>query len=271
MVLEKYGASVDVVRSELGDIVSPAAVAAKLEQDTRLDYKAVFATHNETSTGVTNDIKQIAAAVKNHPALFVVDAISSFGAIKLDPAWGIDLVLMGSQKALMSPPGLAFVAVGKSAWDLVGSSKSPRFYFDLQACRKYAEKGQTPYTPAVSLFYAIEESLRLIKEEGFENVFERHKKLGSLTRETVSSMGLELFATNGASDVITAVKVPFNVDVNSLLSLAREKHNVVFAGGQKELSGRIFRIGHIGYVTEEDILLALDVLKRSLSECGFVR
>jgi len=270
-ILKAYGAVVDIVSSTPGEPVSPKEVAKKIENDNKLDYKAVFATHNETSTGVTNDIKAIAAALENHPAIFVVDAVSSFGALELDPAWGIDLVVSGSQKALMCPPGLGIIALDKKAWSAVDSAKAPRFYFDLRSCRKYAEKGQTPFTPAVSLFYALDEALRLINEEGIKNVFERHKRVGAMARSGVKSLGLELFAKKGASDIVTAVNVPYSIDVKKLLSVAREKYNVVFSGGQKDLSGKIFRIGHVGYVSDEDILLALSVLESSLSECGFVK
>lgn len=270
-ILKAYGAIVDLISSTPGEPVSPKEVAKKIEADNKLDYKAVFATHNETSTGVTNDIKSMASVLEDHPALFVVDAVSSFGAIELDPAWGIDVVLSGSQKALMCPPGLGVIALNKDAWARVESSKSPRFYFDLRSWRKYAEKGQTPVTPAVSVMYALDEALRLINEEGIKNVFARHKRIGSMARDGVKSLGLELFAKKGASDIVTAVNVPYSVDVKQLLSISREKYNVIFAGGQKDLAGKIFRIGHVGHVSDEDILLALSVLENSLSECGFVK
>ena len=270
-ILKAYGAVVDVISSAPGEPVSPKEVAKKIEADNKLDYKAVFATHNETSTGVTNDVKAMAATLEDHPALFVVDAVSSFGALELDPAWGIDVVISGSQKALMCPPGLGIIALNKDAWSAVDAAKSPRFYFDLRSWRKYAEKGQTPVTPAVSIMYALDEALRLINEEGVKNVFARHKRIGNMVRSGVKSLGLELFAKKGASDIVTSVNVPYSIDVKTLLGIARERYNVIFAGGQKDLAGKIFRIGHVGHVGDEDILLALTVLETSLSECGFTK
>ena len=266
-IAQAFGANVEVIKSPPGKAVDPKEIAQKLEDDNKLEIKAVLVTHNETSTGVTNDLEAIAKAAGNHPCLLIVDAISSLGAIDLQTDnWKIDLVVSASQKALMCPPGLAFVSVSGKAWNSKG--KMPNYYWSFESAKKYLQKGQTPYTPAVSQFYALKESLRIIKEEGLENIFERHKRLASAFRAGVKAMGLELFAQENPSDVITAIKVPFDVDVSKLISTMRKKYGIILAGGQKDLQGKIFRVGHVGYVSELDILETLSALQIALNECG---
>lgn len=268
-IASTYGADVVPMKVEWGKAADPAEIEKALSSDPAI--KAVLMTHNETSTGVTNDLEAIAKVVRRFDKLLIVDAISSLGSIPLPvDEWDVDVVLTGSQKGWMVPPALAMVSVSERAWKAAEQAKMPRFYFDFAKARDFRDRGATPWTPAVSAYYALDVALKMLLEEGLENVFARHQRLGNKVRAGVKSLGLELFADEKyASNTVTAVKVPEGVDGPSLNRIMREEHDTVVAGGQAILAGKIFRIGHLGYVTDEDIDAALDALRLALPKVGF--
>jgi aspartate aminotransferase-like enzyme len=228
--------------------------------------KAVFVTHNETSTGVTVPLAEIARAVRHHGALVIVDAVSSAGGLPLKmDEWGLDLVFSGSQKAWMCPPGLMIAAVGSRVWDAMPTNGFPRFFWDFQSARKFARDGMTPTTPPLTLFYALDAALDLILNEGVEAVWDRHRRLGELTRAGVKSLGLELFADEAvASNTVTAVKVPDGLTAKQILKHMRERHEIELQGGQGAYADSILRIGHMGWAFEPDLQAVLDGLAETI-------
>jgi len=270
-IAKTYGVDVEKLSSPLGTAADPQAVAAALKKDA--SFKAVTVTHNETSTGVTNDLGAIAKAIREvRPDILVlVDAISSLGSVPLPiDEWDLDVVFTGSQKGWMVPPGMAMVSVSKRAWEAVEQARIPRYYFDYKKAKSYLEKGQTPWTPAVSVYFAMDVALRKLEAEGLTNIHARHARLGQFTRDGVKALGLELLADEEhASNTVTAVRVPDGVDGGALNKLMRTEYNTVLAGGQGELTGKIFRIGHLGLVTEADLQACLDALKLALPRVGF--
>ena len=233
--------------------------------------KAVMVTHNETSTGVTNDLAKISSAVKEYDKLFLVDAISSLGSIELPvDEWHCDVTVTGSQKGWMVPPGLVMVAVSESAWQANAKARMPRFYWDFAKAKSYLEKGQTPWTPAISIVFALSVALDIMLKEGLPNIIARHVRMAERTRNGVKALGLGLFAEEGyASNTVTSIAASDGLDVKELLRILREEHQTVLGGGQQHLSGKIFRIGHLGWVTEEDIDNVLTALKVALPQAGF--
>lgn len=269
-IAEQFGAQVSRLRFEWGYAVDPQAVRQALSSDPGV--KAVLVTHNETSTGVTNDLASISAVVREFEKLLLVDAISSLGAIDLPTDdWGCDVVVTASQKGWMVPPGLAMVSVSEKAWRAQAEAKMPRYYWDFAKAKRFLdEKGQTPWTPALSTFYALAAALELFQREGLPNIVARHVRVGNKAREEVRSLGLSLFPEDTcASNTVTAIRAPEGLDVKRLLAILREEHNTVLAGGQQRLEGKIFRIGHLGYVTEEDIDAVMEALKAALPQAGF--
>ena len=265
-----YGAEVIKLDFEWGTAADPESIRRSLMQDGEI--KAVLVTHNETSTGVTNDLESIANVVKRESnALLLVDAISSLGCVPLPvDRWSCDVVCTASQKGLMVPPGLSFVSVSQEAWEARQTARMPRYYFDLEAAQRTLERGQTPWTPGVSLYYGLDVALGMLLEEGMENVFSRHTRIAELTRRGVKAMGLELLAAEShASNTVTSVKLPEGVDGKRLPEVLRTGHSVVLAGGQGALQGKIFRIGHLGRVAEEDIQEVLAALERALPMVGY--
>ncbi|MDP2328621.1 MAG: alanine--glyoxylate aminotransferase family protein [Dehalococcoidia bacterium] len=231
------------------------------------DIKLVFITHNETSTGVTNPIlPELGKLVHRYEGTLVVDAISSLSSVPVKTdEWDLDVVLSGSQKGWMTAPGLAFVSVNQRAWEKIGKNPQPRFYFDLKRHTDSAASGQTPWTPAVSVWYQLDKSLEMMLAEGLENIFARHARAGQMVREGVRAMGLELLADEGVeSNTVTAIKVPEGVDGGKWLNVARDEFDTVFAGGQGSLRGKIIRFGHLGYMTDADLQDGLKALKASL-------
>ena len=265
-----YGAQVTKLDFPMGTAADPDAIRAALRDDPEI--AAVLVTHNETSTGVTNDLAAIAGVVKGEfDRLLLVDAISSMGCIPL-PAddWHCDVVCTASQKGLMVPPGLSFVSLSDTAWDARERAKMPRSYFDLEAAQRYLDRGQNPWTPAVSLFYGLDVALGMLLEEGMEAVFRRHVNVAEMTRQGVRDLGLDLLVDGPhASNTVTAVKLPDGVDGGKLSELMRTEHSVVLAGGQGPLQGKIFRIGHMGQVSEEDIQEVLVALEVTLPKVGY--
>lgn len=251
-----YGAEVTTLSFPFGEAVDLDTLRDALRNGAA-DAKAVTVTHNETSTGVANDLEAVADVVKGEfGKLLLVDGISSVASIPISTdAWGLDAVATASQKGWMVPPGLAFLSFGEDAWKARAESTMPKFYLDVEQYRKYYEIGQPPYTPSVSVMFALDAALDQLLDEGLGAVYERHAAIGRLTRDGVRALGLELFAKDEAfaSDTVTAVSIPEGVDAAALVSRLRTEHGVIVSGGQASLSGKIFRIGHMGRVSESEI------------------
>ncbi|MDP3879974.1 MAG: alanine--glyoxylate aminotransferase family protein [Dehalococcoidales bacterium] len=269
-IAQKFGADVIPLRFDWGKPVDVEAVRKSLQAEPKI--KAVMVTHNETSTGVTNDLAAISSVVKEFDKLLLVDAISSLGSIDLPvDKWHCDVVVTASQKGWMVPPGMAMVSVSEEAWKAQATARMPRFYWDFAQAKKYLGKWQTPWTPAVSIVFAFSVALEMMLEEGLENVFARHARVARAAREGVKALGLSLFAEEGyASNTVTAVNSPAGVDSEKLLQLLRDEHQIELAEGQAHLVGKVFRIGHLGWVTENNIEKVIKALKVVLPELGFV-
>jgi len=267
-IAEQFGAEVIPLRYEWGRVADVDEIRRALQAEPRI--KAVLITHNETSTGVTNDLASISSVVKEADKLLLVDAISSLGSIDLPvDGWHCDVTVTASQKGWMVPPGLAMVSVSPEAWQAHASAKMPRFTWDFTRARSYLEIGQTPWTPAVSLVFALSVSLEMMLKEGLANIVARHARVGKAARDGAKSLGLSLFAEEKyASNTVTAVSVTDALDTKKLLKIMREEHQIVLAGGQQNLSGKIFRIGHLGWVTEDDIKTIISALKIALPKAG---
>ena len=272
-IAEAYGAQVRRLEFEPGTAAEPAAIAAALREDPAI--KAVLVTHNETSTGVTNDMDAIGKAIRavSPEILYLVDAISSLGCISFSTdAWGVDVATTCSQKGFMIPPGLAFITLSPRAWAAYETAKMPRFYLDIGQYRDYAKRGQPPWTPAVSLYYGLDHALGMIEAEGFEQVHARHHAIAEYTRTKVKALGLKLLARgNEASDTVTSVLVPEGVSAGQLLALLNTEFDTVLASGQGKLTGKIVRIGHMGIVDEADIDAAVESLGVALERQGYKR
>ena len=270
-IAEIFGVRVTRVESEWGQAANLEAVAAELEKLPHV--RGVLITHNETSTGVTNDLQTLAhlARAKRPDALIVVDAVSSLGCVDLRmDEWDLDVVFTASQKGWMVPPGLAMISVSERAWAATDRATLPRFYWDFQMARKSLAKGQTPYTPPVSLYFGLDVALEMMRAEGREAIFARHQKVADLTRERARTLGLKLFAEpSHPSNTVTAIEAPEGIEVKALTKGLREQENVVIAGGQERLEGHIFRIGHLGFVHEDDITACMDALERQLARLGY--
>jgi aspartate aminotransferase-like enzyme len=268
-IVQTYGGQPVELAFDFGTAADPARIDEVLAGDPEL--KTVLVTHNETSTGVTNPLKEIAEAVRKHDRLLIVDAISSLSSIPVETdAWGLDVVVSGSQKGWMVAPGLAFVSVSPRAWEAQARCTQPRFYFDLLRAKNSAERGQTPWTPAVSLFFQLDRAIEMLFAEGMPNVYERHHRLAEKTRRGLQELGLELFAAEGhRSDTVTAVKVPEGVDGSLITKTARTEFGTVLAGGQGSLSGKIFRFGHLGLVTEQDVDDGLRAVAQTMERLGY--
>ena len=268
---EAFGADLTRLDFEWGEPVDPDAVRQALRDDP--EVKAVMITHNETSTGVTHPLEEIARIAKQEfDKLLLVDAVSSLGCLPLPvDAWDCDLVGTASQKGFMIPPGLAFISVSERAWEAQKTATMPRFYFDLEEAKKTLERGQTPFTPNVAAMYGLSLGLDKILDEGLEGVFGRHAAIGQHTRDRIRELGLELLVSDEryASNTVTAVKMPEGIDGRALMGRLRTEKNVVLAGGQGKLSTSIFRIGHLGHVTEDDIEEVIEALRELLPEVGF--
>jgi aspartate aminotransferase-like enzyme len=262
-ICEQYGLDVQRIAFEWGDTPAPDEVGAAVAES---GAGVVFCTHSETSTGIVSDVQALKRAVGE--ATLVVDAISSLGAVPLDvDAWGLDVVLSGSQKALMCPPGLATACIAERLWDGLPLSRS--FYFDWRRARKAQQVFDAAFTPAVSLIRGLDVALGMVLDAGLEAAFDRHVRLGRAARAGLKAMGLELFSPDDdASAVVTVANVPEGVDGTELLRLLRERHGVTLAPGQGHLKGKIFRIGHIGWFDVFDIAAALAAVELALVELG---
>ena len=268
-IAENYGADVTRRGVEWGEAATPELVAEAVGER---EYKALLITHNETSTGITNPIAEISAAVKAvaNP-LILVDSVSSLGSMPMEmDAWGLDAVVTASQKGWLSPPGIAMVALSERGWAATETSTMPSFYFDLTAHHEYASRGQPPWTPALPVLYAMDVAVPQLAAEGPEAIYAKHRRFASWTRAAMRALGLSLVAEERyASDTVTAVWVPEGIVVGELSKLLREKHDVVIAAGQGKLATSIFRIGHLGWLDEGEMAACFAALQAALVELGF--
>ena len=264
-IAQRYGADVKKLSFEWGLPADPDKIRQALEEAPAI--KAVLVTHNETSTGVTNDLASISRVIREFDKLLLVDGVSSIGSIDLPvDEWGCDVAVTGSQKGWMCPPGLAMISMNQRAWQAYDKARMPRFYLDLGKARKFLEeKGETPWTPAVSTFYALSVALDMVERETLPKIFARHSRTARAARDGIKSLGLSLFPQEAyASNTVTAIRGPEGVDLKKLLQILREEHGVVLSGGQGKLDGKIFRIGHLGWVTEADMAEVVAALKSAL-------
>lgn len=271
-IASAYGAEVERVETPWGQPLDYEGLEAKLRADNGHAYRAITVVHNESSTGMLNDLKRISRLRGEHPALLIVDTVSSMGAIDLPvDSWGIDVCVTGSQKALLLPPGLAFISVGERAWERAARSKMPKYYFDLLKAQEYLEKGQTPFTPALSQCVALREGLRIYFAEGRENCYARHRSMARAVREAVQALGLQPLVKDPryASPTVTAIKKPEPVSVDQLRREMFTRFGVEIAGGQGQLEGRIFRFGHLGAVTGADLVVGITSLELALQALGY--
>ncbi len=261
-IAKAYGLEVKILKVEYGKAVSPRALEAEVERNPKI--RSVCFNLCETSTGVTYEVEEIGRRLRGKGPLLIVDAISGLAADRFEmDRWGIDLAISGSQKGLMLPPGLGFLAVGPRASERMKEARLPRFYFDLGLYEKALRDWDTPFTPAISLVVALREAIRRLEKEGLERVLKRTEKLAGYTRERLQDLGVELFAER-PSNGVTAVKVPKGRDGEELLDWIREKEGITLAGGQGEMKGKIIRMAHMGFIRKPDIDRGLVALKRAL-------
>jgi aspartate aminotransferase-like enzyme len=266
-IMKAWGMKATVLTAPYGSAVQPAAVEQALAQNPNI--KGVFVQASETSTGSQHDVKAMGLAVKKTGAIFVVDAITGIGTMPLDiEAWGLDIVVGGSQKAFMIPPGLAFVAISPKAWALAETSKAPRFYFDLKKEKKNAVNGESAWTPNTSLLLALAEALKYIKSIGMDKLIENAQILARATREAMQALGLELFSTSPGSSV-TSVCPPAGMDSGVIIKEYRKRFNAIITNGQGSMKGQIFRLAHLGYFDFHDLFAVVAELEIILSANGF--
>lgn len=265
-----YQADVKELIVPWGQGVDPNQLAAAIAQH---QPEVLFITHNESSTGVSQDIAGAAAICQQAGCLIVVDAISSLGGAEFrTDAWGVDVAITGSQKCLMLPPGLSFLAVSQQAWDKMAKNNSPRFYFDLLRYRKGVHNGQAPYTPAVSLIFGLQESLRLIRSEGLENVWQRHRLMQQMIRHGLAAAGVPLFVVEEwASVTVTAALAPAGLQLEAWRKELAKETGIVLASGQDSLAGRVFRVGHMGYAIPAEMLAILGTIEVFLAKAGYAK
>jgi aspartate aminotransferase-like enzyme len=272
-IAKAYGADVTDLKADEGLAADPEAIRAVLKADPAI--KAVLVTHNETSTGITNDLETIAGIVKGEfDKLFLVDAVSSLGSIRVAmDAWDLDVVVSASQKGWMCPPGLAMIAVSPRAWKESKTSKMPKFYFDLEEAKSSLSKGQTPWTPTISVMYGMDHALQLMLDKGdMQGVYDFHTNIAKYTRDGLVKLGLKLVAQDEryASNTVTAAWLPAGITDDALLSMLRDEYDIIAAEGRGVLAGKVFRIGHMGYVTTADIDGVLEALRDALPKLGFI-
>ena len=269
-VAKAYGLDVRVIKADWGKPLDPNQFRMLLEEDKDKQIKAVILTHSETSTGVINDLKAINNEVKNHgKAITIADCVTSLGACNIPmDEWGIDVIASGSQKGYMIPPGLSFVAMSQRAWEANTQSDLPKFYLDLKQYLKTVNNNSNPFTPAINLYFALEAALTMMQKEGLNNIFTRHSRHQKATQEGIKAMGLTLFTEEGfGSPAITAVQ-PEDIEAESVRKLIKNDFDILLAGGQDHLKGKIFRIGHLGFVNDRDIISVISALESTLNKMG---
>lgn len=267
-ICKAFGLAYDVIQVEWGKSVNPKEIEEKLKG---CDYRAVFMTASETSTGVSHPVQAVAAIVKNYPnTALVVDAITALGVVNLPvDEWGLDIVVSGSQKALMLPPGLAFASVSQKAWGLIEKSDLPKFYFDFKKEKKSMDANTTAYTPAVSLIIGLNEVLKSMRAMGYEGIWKKHQLLADACREGLKAMGLKLYAPESPSNAVTAVYSPEGMEAGKIVKGLRDQFNMTIAGGQDAAKGKIFRIGHLGYYDPMDMVSVLSAIEITLLKNGY--
>ncbi len=266
-ICEAYGVEVVPIDVRWGDSVTPEIVETKLTENR--DVQAVFATLCETSTGALHDIETLARLTQSSPTLLVVDAVSALGADDLQmDNWGVDVVVSCSQKGLMTSPGLAFAALNQRAWKATERSDLPKYYLDFRKAHQRGLEGSVPYTPAITLLTALQCALNHICTEGIRPTIARHNRMAIATRNAVKAIGLPLFATSPAN-TLTSIRLPEEIDGKAFVKMMREKHGITYAGGQGELSGKIVRIAHLGWMNENDVIVAISAFERGLAEIGY--
>ena len=269
-IAEAYGLNVTTIKSEWGTPLNPDDFAKELQADSEKKIKAVMITHSETSTGVLNDLQAINKIVKAHgEALIIVDAVTSLGSFNIPvDEWGIDVIASGSQKGFMLPPGMGFVTASDKAWEAYKTATLPKFYLDLGKYNKSADKSSTPFTPPVTLYFGMKVALEMMKEEGLENIFARHTRQKEASRAAMKALGLPLFAPDThASPAVTSV-VPDGIDAEKIRSVMKNKFDIALAGGQDHMKGKMFRMGHLGFVSDRDVLCAISALEATVTELG---
>ncbi len=261
-----YGANVVRLEFEWGQPVDPDDLKVVLQRHPKA--QVVLLTHNETSTGLTNPLRELAQTARSAERVVVVDGVSSISSIDIETdSWGVDVAVSGSQKGWMAPPGIALVSVSERAWAQQAKARSPRFYFDWKEAKNWAEKGMTPFTPAVPVAFALQEGLRMLQEEGLNKVYERHQRLARATQAGLQALGFQLFAQDGyRSNTVTSAVPPPGLDVAALRSLLDTKYGVVIAGGQGKMTGKMVRIGHLGAVAEGDVVQVIWAMEQALEE-----
>ena len=270
-IAESIGADVEKIEVGSGEVIDPEVLRKRLAEDTNKEIKIVTMTHSETSTGAVNDIKTLCSIVKEHGALTVVDGVTSVCAMPVKPdEWGIDVLVSGSQKGFMIPPGLSFLVANENAWKVYEECKHPSFYFNWGAYRKSVRANSTPFTPAVNLFTALNVALKMIKDEGIENVNLRHKKHAMALRSAVKAMNLELVVPDdkNASWAITSIYPPEGVSVPDIRKTLKDDFDIVVANGQNALKDKIFRMGTLGFVCDRDLISAVGALEATLYKLG---
>ncbi len=271
-VAKAYGLDVITIKSEWGQPLDTNEFKSQLEEDKNKTIKAVIITHSETSTGVINDLETISKLVKAHgEAIMIADCVTSLGACNVPmDKWGIDVIASGSQKGYMMPPGLSFVAMSERAWTRYEKSNIAKYYLDLGPYKTTAKKNSNPFTPAVNLYFALEQSLSMMQSEGLESIFKRHSKHSAAAQSGMKAMGLKLFAAeNHGSPAITSVE-PENIDAELLRKEIKKRFNILLAGGQDHLKGKVFRIGHLGFVSDRDLLTAISAIESTLQSLGLL-
>jgi aspartate aminotransferase-like enzyme len=261
-----YGAEVVRLEAEWGEPIEPADLATVLEAHP--DARVVFITHNETSTTVANPLEDLVRVVRRYDRISAVDGVSSIASMPIDvDRIGLDVAVSASQKGWMAPPGLAFVSVSDRAWAESRRARAPRYYFDWAMVKKSQEEGSTPFTPAISVCYALHEGLRMLEEEGVPNVYARHRRLANATAAGMEAMGFPLFAAEGYRSPVVTGGLPMpGLDVNAYRKLLRERYGLVVGGGQGKMTGKMIRVGHLGYVTDGDVVQILWTMERALED-----
>lgn len=268
-IAESHGAIVEKITVPYGEVIAPEVLQERLAKDTNKEIKIVTLTQSETSTGAVNNVKALCKIIQEHGALSVVDGVTSVGAMDIKPdEWGIDVLVSGSQKGFMIPPGLAFLTASDKAFEVHKQCKYPGFYFNWSAYKKSLAQHTTPYTPAINLVIALHTALKMIREEGLENVLARHKSNAELLRNSLREMGLKLFVEDDekASFAVTSVYPPEGVTVPQIRKALKEDYNIIVANGQNDLKDKIFRIGTLGFVSERDVLTVLASLMEVLKK-----
>ncbi len=272
-VAKAYGLNVHVIKAEWGQPLDPIEFKQILDDDLKKEIKAVIITHSETSTGVLNDLEEISKHIISHgKAISIVDCVTSLGAcdVPMD-SWKLDVVASGSQKGYMIPPGLSFISMSPRAWEAQKASNLPKFYLDLSIYQKSIRNNNTPFTPSVNLYFALEAALEMMKKEGLPAIFERHNRHKKSVQEAMKAMHLHLFAEEAhSSPAITAV-APKEVDAEIIRKIMKEKYDILLAGGQDHLKGKVFRIGHLGFVNDRDILTVISSIEATIHSLNLAK